>query len=166
MATFRNPTIIESGRDEQFNSRLLKQYLASKDRSDVRRTHYFGGRFENLYLENKQTPLLAELKTDARAYAQTLLGRPIKKMGCWFNAMEPGHLTTLHSHDEDDEQLSGVYYVCVPQNSGDLIVHTPDQSISHSPRAGQWVFFTPQTPHEVEQNLSEQTRLSIAFNFS
>lgn len=166
MAAYNNPTVIKSGRDSRFNTRLLKQYIAAKDRSGVRKTHYFGGRFENVYLEDEQIPLLAELKMDARTYAQTLLGRPIKKMGCWFNAMEPGHSTTLHSHDEDDEQLSGVYYIYVPENSGDLIVHTPEQAISHSPRAGQWVFFTPQTPHQVEQNLSGEIRLSIAFNFS
>ena len=166
MAAYQNPTIIESGRDSQFNARLLKQYLSTIDNSGVRRTHFFDGRFENVYLDNEQIPLLAELKADARTYAQSLLGKPIKKMGCWFNAMEPGHRTTLHSHDEDDEQLSGVYYVTVPEHSGDLIIHTPGKAIGHQPRAGQWVFFTPQTPHEVEQNRSEETRLSIAFNFS
>lgn len=166
MATYQNPTVIQSERDSQFNIRLLKQYIAAKDRPDVRKTHYFDGRFENVYLENEQIPLLTKLKADAQTHARTLLGRPIKKMGCWFNEMEPGHRTTLHSHDEDDELLSGVYYVTVPENSGNLIVHTPNQTISHHPRAGQWVFFTPQTPHEVEQNLSNETRLSIAFNFS
>lgn len=166
MPTYQNPTVLESERNSQFNMRLFEQYSDSKDQSDIRRTHYFDGRFENVYLTNEHVPLLAELKADAKAYAEDLLGRPIKKMGCWFNTMEPGHRTTLHRHDDDDEQLSGVYYVYVPENSGNLIIHTASQAISHQPRAGQWVFFTPQTPHEVEPNLSDETRLSIAFNFS
>ena len=166
MTAYHNPAIFESGHDKAFNQRLLKQYLAAKDKPEVKKTHFFGGRFENVYLGDRQIPLLVELKENTKTYTQTLLSRPVTKMGCWFNAMGPGDSTTLHSHDEDDERLSGVYYVYVPENSGKLIIHTPDQAISHQPRAGQWVFFTPQTPHEVTQNLSSEIRLSIAFNFS
>ena len=33
-------------------------------------------------------------------------------------------------------------------------------------REGQWVFFSPRTPHAVGINNSGRLRLSIAFNFS
>jgi len=162
----KNPQILQSSRGAAFNHGLLEQYQIAQNAEGVRKTHYFDGRYENVYLDDAQIPLLTQLKTDARSYAQDILHSPIDKMGCWFNAMEPGQRTTLHSHDEDDERLSGVYYVYVPENSGKLIIHTAEAPIEHTPKAGQWVFFTPQTPHEVEQNNSDDFRLSIAFNFS
>ncbi len=165
-SAYPNPSILEGTRDTQFNRELLQQYLQACDSDEARKTHFFDGRFENVYLSDAQVPNLRTLKQDAERYAQQLLNAPIRKMGCWFNAMGPGHRTTLHSHDEDDELLSGVYYVEVPENSGNLIIHTPGEIIEHPPQVGQWVFFTPQTPHEVTENKSTATRLSIAFNFS
>ncbi len=74
--------------------------------------------------------------------------------------------TTLHSHDDYDELLSGVYYVCVPKNSGELMIHAENEIVRHTPCEGQWVFFSPQTPHAVSKNLTHELRLSVAFNFS
>lgn len=166
MNLFQEPAIFQSARDADFNQALLEQFNTAKDLPGARKTHYFDGRYENIYLEDTLVSLLSELKADARRYAEQLLGRPVTKMGCWFNAMEPGQSTTLHRHDDDDETLSGVYYIEVPPDSGNLIIHLGERLIEHPPVVGQWVFFSPQTPHEVSQNRSNQARLSIAFNFS
>jgi hypothetical protein len=132
----------------------------------IKKTHFFNGRFENVYFNEEHAPLLRNLKTDARARAEKIPGGPVKKMGCWFNAMSPGADTSLHCHDDGDERLSGVYYVSVPRNSGKLLIHAGKEIIEHTPGEGQWAFFTPQTPHSVSQNLSNAVRLSVAFNFS
>ncbi len=55
--------------------------------------------------------------------------------------MQSGAHTTLHSHDDDDEILSAVYYVQVPENSGELIIHAEKGPIHHTPHEGQRVFF-------------------------
>ena len=158
-------TVYQSEFDVAFNQDLVAQYLAAKDLPEVKKTHYFNGRFENIYLDEDQVPALSELRADARARAARILGRPVRKMGCWFNAMGAGNETTLHSHDDDDEVLSGVYYARVPENSGNLIIHQGGQPVEHTPQAGQWVFFSSRTPHAVSLNHSEELRLSIAFNF-
>lgn len=152
--------------DAPFNRELLEQFLAAQNRADIKKTHFFNGRFENVYLTNAHAPLLADLKKEAGELAARILGRPIGKMGCWCNAMGPGAETTLHSHDDDDEVLSGVYYVRVPSQSGELVIHTETGPVKHPPREGQWVFFSPRTPHAVLKNRSSGLRLSIAFNFS
>lgn len=152
--------------DHAFNRELSDQYQAAKGFKGLNRTHFFNGRYENIYLTEDQVPALVRLKADAKQRASRLLNSPVIKMGCWFNEMPPGACTTLHRHDDDDERLSGVYYVCVPENSGELIIHRSAQLIRHFPRVGQWVFLAPQMPHEVAKNFSEETRLSIAFNFS
>lgn len=157
--------VINSGFEPEFNRQLVEQFLAAENLSGVKKTHFFNGRYENIYLDEAQLPALTELKADARAQAEAILGRPVRRMGCWCNAMGPGAETTLHSHDDDDEVLSGVYYARVPENSGRLIIHQDNQVFKHDSQAGQWVFFSPRTPHAVEANQSEELRLSIAFNF-
>jgi len=159
-------SIHKSRFDQEFNDTLFEQFKAASTRNDIRKTHFFNGRFENIYLNEQQIPMLTELKHDARHRASEILGKPLKKMGCWFNAMGPESDTSLHCHDDDDEQLSGVYYVRVPVDSGKLIIHAGDIVHQHTPAAGQWVFFSPQTPHAVSKNNSTAMRLSVAFNFS
>jgi len=85
-------------------------------------------------------------------------------IGFWFNAMGPGHRTAPHHHDENDELLSAVYYIRVPENSGDLILHTAGKSISIHPQEGKLVLFAPALLHEVTTNLSAELRLSVAVN--
>lgn len=86
------------------------------------------------------------------------------KAGFWFNAMGPGQRTFPHHHDENDELLSAVYYIRVPENSGDLILHAAGERICIRPEEGKLVLFAPTVLHEVTINRSEELRLSVAFN--
>jgi uncharacterized cupin superfamily protein len=86
-------------------------------------------------------------------------------MGFWFNAMQPGDKTARHNHDEEDELLSCVYYITAPQNSGDLLLFDQDETLRVTPEAGKLVLFSPKLAHAVEENRSDQQRLSVAFNF-
>lgn len=158
--------VAQSNFGAQFNQSLLEQFHVMAHHDGVKKTHHFNGRFENIYLDEHHIAILSQLKADAKRRAENILNRPVEKMGFWFNAMPSGAVTTLHRHDDDDECLSGVYYVCVPEGSGQLIIHQPDSRYNHTPKQGQWVFFSPQTPHEVTENLSNKCRLSVAFNFS
>lgn len=151
---------------DRFNIALLKQFIAANDLEDIKKTHYFYGRFENIYLKPQHAPLLWEIKADVKHHVNQLLGQPVLKIACWFNAMGPAAKTTLHYLDDDDELLSGVYYVHVPENSGALIIHSQQKTFCHTLREGQWVFFSPQTPHAVSENILNALRLSIAFNFN
>ena len=98
--------------------------------------------------------------------ALKILGRSGElRCGYWFNQMGPGHQTSLHTHDEDDELLSAVYYVTAPNNSGDLVMEASPVSIRVRPSPGLMVLFPPTLAHAVETNQSGQDRLSVAFNF-
>ena len=79
--------------------------------------------------------------------------------------MAPGDVTTAHTHDDDDELLSGVYYVRVPENSGKLVIHEAGRREEIEPEQGMFIFFSPQTLHEVTRNDSDEIRVSVAFNF-
>ncbi|MCK4710140.1 MAG: hypothetical protein KAU21_16095, partial [Gammaproteobacteria bacterium] len=69
------------------------------------------------------------------------------------------------THDDDDELMSGVYYVTVPESSGQLLLGIAGHHITIEPEAGKMVFFKPNVIHEVSKNLSTHHRLSIGMNF-
>ena len=87
------------------------------------------------------------------------------KNGYWFNFMPSGAITMQHCHDDNDEILSGVYYVSVPNNSGKLIIHANNETLQITPTEASFIFFSPSIIHQVSKNLSKQSRLSIGFNF-
>lgn len=153
-------------RDAQtLNEALLKGFVAHQHDADVRRTHLFNGRYENIYLTPEQIPQLQALLEEACEHASRILGVDELQAGCWFNHMPPGATTTLHSHDDDDELLSAVYYVSVPANSGCLIIHQHGRQYEIAPEEGKFVFFAPDVVHEVSENRSDRERLSIGINF-
>ena len=147
------------------NRALITAFEREKDGPDVRRTHGFGGRFENTYLAGKRLPELAPVRDFALHTACALLRRDRLHHGFWFNEMHPGQRTTLHAHEEDDDQLSAVHYLECPPDSGRLLLHDDQALIAVTPRPGLLVLFPPDLPHEVEPNASTRTRLSVAFNF-
>jgi len=94
----------------------------------------------------------------------------------WMNVNEPGNSNVKHRHT--DGTFSGVIYIKVPENSGDIVFHrenmffgslmyiTPKTkpAISLSPQEGGLLLFPCFLDHEVTENKSQDTRISIAFN--
>jgi quercetin dioxygenase-like cupin family protein len=154
----------------RINTCLEAGFLNQQNNPDVRKTHLFEGRYENIYLNEHHIPELTVLIDEAMHLAEKILNVKNLRAGYWFNSMPPGASTTLHTHDDDDELLSGVYYVNVPENSGNLIIYD-DHDKNHPerieiiPQTGQFIFFKPDVRHEVSRNNSNQHRLSIGMNF-
>jgi uncharacterized protein (TIGR02466 family) len=92
---------------------------------------------------------------------------------CWFNVNYPGSYNVVHNHP--GASLAAVYYLKVPKKSGNLIFRNPRSfcdyylvdSLSYEiePKEGELIFFPASLDHEVQENLSKETRISIAFNF-
>ncbi|MGB5179410.1 MAG: putative 2OG-Fe(II) oxygenase [Gammaproteobacteria bacterium] len=132
----------------------------------IRQSHHFEGRFENLYLQESDVPDIATLLEVVKQQAALVLGVTVAtlKAGFWFNAMNAGQRTSLHHHDENDEMLSAVYYIHVPENSGDLILHDAGNTVRIRPQEGKLVMFAPGVLHEVTAHLGTGLRLSVAMN--
>ena len=152
---------------EPLNTAIAAGFQRSTGSPETRRSHRFGGRYENVYIAADRIPELGPVLAAARRLAGEILGLTGDRLrvGFWFNAMEPGERTQAHTHDDADEQLSGVYYVDVPADSGELVVHDRHSRMNVPPRAGMFVFFAPDLEHEVTENRSPQRRLSIGMNF-
>ena len=149
------------------NIKIITGYLDRLKKDGVRKTHLFSGRYENIYIDREEIPALAELIPFWLACAAKVLNKQVSELRCgfWFNDMRPGDVTEPHSHDDDDEWLSGVYYLKVPENSGELILHIDDSKTVIQPVAGKLVLFSSSNVHEVSENHSQETRLSIGMNF-
>ena len=108
-----------------------------------------------------------QLISEAQVHAARLVDCPARELavGFWLNLMPPGSRTTLHRHDDMDEMLSGVFYLKAPSNSGKLELHVDGRICAIEPVAGDFLFFSPQLPHAVGENLSSHIRLSIGMNF-
>ena len=153
---------------EDFNKVLMQSFLDHQMDENLRKTHLFEDRYENIYLNEQHIPELKPLLNEALRFAEEILKTKNLRFAYWFNYMPVGASTTLHTHDDDDELLSGVYYVKVPENSGNLIVygHTKNkEKLEIQSKTGDFLFFKPDNPHEVSKNNSTEHRLSIAFNF-
>jgi hypothetical protein len=149
------------------NEIIANKFEMMADEDFKKKTHLFNGRYENLYLDEKTIPELVTIINTAMEHASNILDIKKEKLaaGFWLNSMSPGDITTAHTHDDDDELLSGVYYIKVAENSGDLIITKDNKKTIIKPQEGNFIYFSPDTLHEVSKNKSAQSRLSIAFNF-
>ena len=153
-------------RPEALNAALYNRFLQLSGTDRVRCTHHFGGRFENIYIREQDIPEIAGVLALFRRQAGQRLGIAAQELraGFWFNAMEAGQRTSLHHHDENDELLSGVYYIRVPERSGELILHEGGRQVRIRPQAGKLVTFSPALPHEVSVQRGSGLRLSVGMN--
>jgi hypothetical protein len=150
---------------KNLNEKLLSGFLKHYENIDIKRTHLFNDRYENIYLDESHIPEIRNLLNEACTHASYILKQKKLKAGCWFNHMPPNSITLPHSHDDDDELLSAVYYVETPDNSGNLTIRSSDSDTCIKPEAGMFVFFKPDVVHEVSENKSSRDRLSIGINF-
>lgn len=148
------------------NTSISERVLALQHSALAQRTHYFAGRFENIYIDAQHFPGLQTILDTALAHAANLLALPQQtlKLGFWFNIMHSGDVTLPHSHDDDDELLSGTYYLQVPQGSSALVLQLPAGRIELIPRAGRFVLFHPAVEHEVLPHQADTPRISIGVN--
>jgi uncharacterized protein (TIGR02466 family) len=92
----------------------------------------------------------------------------------WANINSFGSRNTFHTHKDDE--FSGVYYV-QSDDTGDLRFTNPanvlgdcsrtspfTRDFSFVPRDRDLILWPSWIPHEVEPNLSQQSRINLAFN--
>ena len=149
------------------NAKVVEKFGLLAEEDFKEKTHLFNGRYENIYLEVNKIPELKVIVNTALEQAASILKLKKESLesGFWLNEMNAGDVTTAHTHDDDDELLSCVYYIKVPDNSGNLIITENKKTHTITPEEGCFIFFSPDTLHEVSKNNSTQSRLSIAFNF-
>lgn len=168
MNLFHHPKLFSKTIDhsDELNASLLASFYRHLDDDDNRRSHFFAGRYENIYISSDKVPEKKRILENVIEAASEILDIPAAELqaGLWFNVMQPGDSTTAHRHDDYDELLSAVYYVKVPENSGNLILSINNFVTQVTPEEGMMVFFPPDMMHEVTENRSNEMRLSLGIN--
>ena len=101
----------------------------------------------------------------------------------WANINYPGNFNRPHLHP--NSLFSGVYWVKAPEKSGNLMLYEPRpgvhttmpsrkegklppelwREVHYQPKAGVAIMFPAWLWHEVQPNESNDTRISVSFNF-
>ena len=129
-------------------------------------------------------PLVDELfKMQFEIYEEECLDREPVLGNMWANVNPPGSYNLSHVHA--NSLFSGVYYVKVPKNSGSLICNEPRPGVQLNmpirkkgelpkhlwrevhlePVKGRILMFPYYLWHSVDLNKSNDTRISVSFNF-
>jgi len=152
---------------KSLNAGIVADILQFLDDPATHKTHFFNGRYENIYIKAEQIPSIEPiLKMILQESAKLLdTSEESLQLGFWINFMQKDDVTTAHRHDDDDELLSGTYYLQMPEHSGSLkIKHDPGSSITIKPEEASLTCFHPTVEHEVSKHLSPIPRVSIGFN--
>ena len=163
------PKILELSHEKIINS-------IYQNGEDTTFSHKINGRWENQYISIQYFPQLKKLFRSACSKGKAILEKsliiPYKELGLpmdefWFNIAAPGESTGWHDHKERSE-LSGVYYLHVPDNSGDIHFRKKDDDETFEweikSQTGKLVLFDSNIEQSVPENKSKENRISIAFN--
>jgi hypothetical protein len=87
--------------------------------------------------------------------------------GIWGNISSTTHYNKIHTHYSSIGGFSGVYYLQVFPNSGNIKFYDDlfINKIEYNPVVGDLLLFPSYTLHSVESNNNSKDRISIAFNF-
>ena len=115
-----------------------------------------------------ETPLVQEIIKELVEAFKGATGHDLILLECWSHIHEKNMSTRLHDHYPTD--VSAVYYVKVPKGAGSLVFHPQSNkyhvgSIPVEPEEKTFIFFPGHLDHSVSRNHSNETRISLSFNF-
>ena len=134
--------------------------------------------------KEKYNPLTIELfNMQEEIYQKENLSRKPVLGNMWANINYPGNSNRPHLHP--NSLFSGVYWIKTPMKSGNLMLYDPRpgvhttmpnrkegklpsqlwREIHYEPKAGRCIMFPAWMWHEVKPNESNDTRISVSFNF-
>ena len=161
---------IQTDFDTQFNNDLLREVNSS----------------EHINVWNNDTTCINKLKDYTINLVGELASSYIAKnlkdfkfwhMNGWINYQQPGMNMPIHGHG--GPKIALTYYINVPENSGDLLLIDPRNGCDWDngtdgvngtkfqrikPSTGKIVFFPGFLLHTVEENKSNETRISLSTN--
>jgi len=149
-------------------------------------TTFYKDKSRNFLGTLNDQPLLNYINEHSREYLK-LLGynqRSYLEVTSWLQLNQPGSYFVRHDHY--GALMSGVFYIEVPENSGDIVFHNPLETrrmtdtfftkikieensynfnhVVYKPIVGELLMFESWLHHTVQQNQSDSNRISIGIN--
>lgn len=134
--------------------------------------------------EKSFQPFLEYILTHVDSAVKNYLNCSFKLNNMWININTKGNYNVPHTHPGVD--LSGVIWIKIPKKSGNFVFNSPTSFVDYflyknikedvankynispsyifSPEEGSLILFSSHLSHNVDENLSDCDRISIAFN--
>jgi len=173
------PTLLWKEKSDIDNASLIEECYRHKETTKTNHVSNIGG-YQGNHFKHKELDkfILDNIPKSEFVKVDKL------RLFSWVNINPKGSRNYRHNHftPEDPLLFSGVYYVKVPKNSGNIVFHDPRGSMIHrsldmkylyvnsvpafsvTPSAGECYYFPSWLEHDVTENQSESDRISIAFN--
>jgi len=173
--------------DSEKLNKYLEEHImhwVQKDKG-VSKTNAGGWHSEtDMNQKEEYNPLTRELfNMQEEIYQKEHLSRKPVLGNMWANVNYPKCYNRPHIHP--NSLFSGVYWIKTPQNSGNLMLYDPRpgvqmtmpnrkegkmspefwREVHYEPKAGRCIMFPSWLWHEVKPNNSNDTRISVSFNF-
>ena len=180
------PTFVY-GKDVQLDNNKLAQDIVNWSNQDkgVKKTNYNGWHSTTDMGNKPEYQLLVTelMRMQKEIYDNEHLDRYAKLGNMWANINPPGSMNRPHVHP--NALFSGVYYIKAQPNSGRLKIFDPRpgthmqmpvrksgnpgkdlwRDASIEPKIGRIIMFPAWLWHSVEENISNDIRISVSFNF-
>ena len=180
------PTIVY-GKDIQLDNNKMAQDIINWSNQDpgVSKTNYKGWHSTtNMANKPEYQQLVKELlKMQEEIFDNEHLDRSSRLGNMWANINPPGGMNQPHIHP--NALFSGVYYIKSPVKSGRLKIYDPRPGVQFimpirkpgnpgkdlwreaniDPVEGRIIMFPAWLWHAVEENQSNDIRISVSFNF-
>ena len=180
------PTIVY-GKDVELNNDQLTRDIINWSKQDkgVQKTNYNGWHSTtDMGVKPEYQQLVKELfKMQEEIFNNEHLDRSSRLGNMWANINPPGGMNQPHIHP--NALFSGVYYIKSPIKSGRLKIYDPRPGVQFimpirkpgnpgkdlwreaniDPVEGRIIMFPAWLWHAVEENQSNDIRISVSFNF-
>ena len=159
---------------EEYQSIDYTQYILEMSQStpSVKKSNIGGWQSkDNLHTHGIFREFASHLVAQAKEVLVPYTNQPIEVQSMWANINDKYSYNWHHTHEGE---LSGVFYLKIPKNSGKLVLVDPavrssarvisNKNYSIQPEKLACIMFPSWLEHYVEPNMSEDVRMSISFN--
>ena len=183
------PSSIHSLGIDNFNDykdKLIKETYQEKDENPIGRkiSNYGGWQSDQINIQECKSETLKKIIIDSLSGFLPMSENVSMIIEGWKNINAPGDFNVKHDHPRSN--LSGVLWIKTPKNSGNLVFTSPQlfnkfqelhnytdefkydtksyMTYYFPPTEGRILLFPSSLEHEVEENKSNEDRISYSFN--
>lgn len=171
---------------DEYKDRLIKETYQERDEDPIGRkiSNYGGWQSNQINIQECKSETLKKVIIDSLSEVRSIFKNVSIIIEGWKNINAPGNFNVKHDHPRSN--LSGVLWIKTPKNSGNLVFTSPQlfnkfQELNYytdefkydtksymtyyfPPTEGRILLFPSSLEHEVEENKSNEDRISYSFN--
>ena len=171
---------------DDYKDQLVKEIYQERDENPIGRKISNHGRWKSnqININYCKSETLKEIIIRSLCQLEPIFKNVSMNVQGWMNINGPGNFNVKHDHPRSN--LSGVLWIKTPKNSGNLVFTSPQlfnkfeelynyrdefkydtksyMTYYFTPTEGRILLFPSSLEHEVEENKSNEDRISYSFN--